>query len=733
MAGADQPSHPITQSSKEVTLTGSHADLERSLPSLFARPEDSSTSRNKRRKAESSPLGPAEDGTAAKRRKPHQSPSSQPSDETHPPTPQSKLEDLIRQDRAIQHYVEYQWNFNRTFQDFDLPEIIVEELSRSRKGKSLDGSASNHTIIKAANRALTDIQTQKGIFKRWSEAWDEDRKMPRLPTSAQLQALRYIQVKSGPGLPQYQAVRFDNAELRWFIDGGSPPAFWHGAQLDDPTFRAAYMAGTDVVNKAAHADASRVANLIKLVFSDGVQRSGIATLSLSTSQQGRGRLRRPVFPIDPANDAGSKGKTNDQDASKPSSSSKHDLMLKPSGLTHDIMSKPSGFEQTKISSPSDISTPAGISTPGGISAPGSGSNPSGRLDNIPLPPDKGQKPRKGEGAVVSTNVTAAMKERLRNALPPLHRNQALGMQSRMPVEDEEDELDLSFEEAIRRSGQLAMSKQGRRPGFWSITANATSDGAGLETPKGSPSLSAHVFGVVPPRRGVFGSVPITNLSGRLVSPNEQFLARSNTQPGTSSLGAFPSNAQPRHNDALLSTPPVTTSTVGPVRPDAPTGSAETPANAVTQSANSSGNPPTTKTPLTLALLASDTTVQEGSGSFEEDPFSSDHRGSIMKKMMALFAEETQTAAKKLKTQFVERGVRLQAAEKRVQELEAELAEMEARLVVAGNEARWLRRPARSTGGKGEGTRGQVDNVAAGDSRPRKDASNHERVVMIARR
>ena len=99
------------------------------------------------------------------------------------------------------------------FQDFDSPEVIVEELSRSRKGKSLDGNASDHTIVKSVNLALNDIKTRKGVFTRWDQAWDKDRKMPRLPTSAQLQALRYIRVKGGPDLPKHQVMRFDNAEL----------------------------------------------------------------------------------------------------------------------------------------------------------------------------------------------------------------------------------------------------------------------------------------------------------------------------------------------------------------------------------------------------------------------------------------------------------------------------------------------------------------------------------------
>ncbi len=289
MTGAKVPQRRPTSlgtGKSPIATNKSQAELEKSPPSVVTRTNNVSTVSNKRTRTETS----AEGGSGAKRQKPRQTPppSHRATDTTpNPLASVAELERLIQLNPAVRKYVQYQWNVNREFQDFDQPEVIVEQLSN------------NNQIWESAHDALADIHNQKGDCKQWNEVWDEKRKMPRLPTSAQLQALRYTCTERGADLSELLSTKFDEAELLWFIDGGSPPAFWLGARLDDPDFRESYMAaGTH--NKASHVDVSNLANLIQQVFSAGLQSFGVPSVVRSVAQQERGRPRRPTFDKDPA-------------------------------------------------------------------------------------------------------------------------------------------------------------------------------------------------------------------------------------------------------------------------------------------------------------------------------------------------------------------------------------------------------------------------------------------------
>ncbi|KAK4152300.1 hypothetical protein C8A00DRAFT_35043 [Chaetomidium leptoderma] len=175
----------------------------------------------------------------------------------------AELEALISEHPPISEYVSFHWYFNRRLEDFDPPQIIIDELARSAP----DTSQSNHTIWKSLVKPLGEIQkhVQGPNQNRWDQVWGTTVKMPRLPTSTQLQALRYLDQKKGPVIGDALLARFKNADLLWFANGGPPTEFWRGAMLDDPTWRLEYMEKGENTPSSA-IDTSGLIDLMKEVF-----------------------------------------------------------------------------------------------------------------------------------------------------------------------------------------------------------------------------------------------------------------------------------------------------------------------------------------------------------------------------------------------------------------------------------------------------------------------------------
>ncbi len=203
-------------------------------------------------------------------------------------SPKDELEDLIAENDYIRIYVTYQWNFNRAFQHFHPPAVIIDELSRS----SAWDVPRRHTIHKRIMETLAPIRSAVADHNHWTEVWGSNESpMPRIPTSARLQALRYLDLDQGVELDASLSARFNEAQLRWHLDGTPPPAFWKGARLDDPDFREKHMAGMEP-SKEPSVDGERLVDLIRDVFP--TRPDGVEIIRSSNSAQGQEPQPRPV-------------------------------------------------------------------------------------------------------------------------------------------------------------------------------------------------------------------------------------------------------------------------------------------------------------------------------------------------------------------------------------------------------------------------------------------------------
>lgn len=213
-------------------------------------------------------------------------------------SPKDELEDMIEDNEYVRAYVTYQWNFNRDFQKFDSPTSIIDELSRSA---TLVSAARKHTIHKRAMETLGLVRSAIADHNHWTEVWGgKQPAMPRIPTSARLQALRYLDLERGVELDAPLSARFHDTKLRWHLNGTRPPPFWEGAKLDDPDFRDKHMTGVEP-SRPPTVDGKRLVALIRAVFP--TRPAGVEVLKISKSAQGQAQDRRASAPAIPRKNA----------------------------------------------------------------------------------------------------------------------------------------------------------------------------------------------------------------------------------------------------------------------------------------------------------------------------------------------------------------------------------------------------------------------------------------------
>ncbi len=320
------------------------------------------------------------------------------------PSNHATLEEMIKGNANVQRYVEYQWNYNRDFLDFDHPQVIIDELNRTSSATTIP---SNHTLWKSTTRALADVANYIPRDDKWDKIWGEKAKLPRLPTSAQLQALRYLEVGKGPMLPLQLVKKFIDAQLLWYVDGGSPSPFWEGARLDDPNFRDQYMLGAEITKPRTKApDVSQLPELIRAVFP--ARPEGIDFYHFEPPFYGQGWPRRPTLAA-PAGGAAGVSENREQTAA------------------------PEADRKTAAEAPS-----TGKSMGQDVAINLRSSSAQQQLG--PAPPKSFGRPALPEP-----------KRSLRS------RKQELGMLSCEPLEDEEEEEANDIQEALRGS-QLVVSK-----------------------------------------------------------------------------------------------------------------------------------------------------------------------------------------------------------------------------------------------------------------------------------
>ncbi|KAK3901304.1 hypothetical protein C8A05DRAFT_35024 [Staphylotrichum tortipilum] len=203
-------------------------------------------------------------------------------------SPRDELEEMIEDYDYVRLYVTYQWNFNRAFKEFHSPVAVIGELSRSAGYEA----ARNHTIHKRIMETLALFRSAVADHDHWTDVWDRKTPtMPRIPTSARLQALRYLDLDLGVGVDAPLAARFHDSQLRWYFDGTAPPRFWEGAKLDDPEFRERYMTGPEST-KEPPIDGQRLVQLIRAVFPE--RPAGVEILKVSQSTRGHDRKAPPA-------------------------------------------------------------------------------------------------------------------------------------------------------------------------------------------------------------------------------------------------------------------------------------------------------------------------------------------------------------------------------------------------------------------------------------------------------
>ncbi|KAJ4307175.1 hypothetical protein N0V88_000554 [Collariella sp. IMI 366227] len=159
--------------------------------------------------------------------------------ETAPPSKaEAELNRLIKEHPfTIGRYVTWQWNWNREYRDYDDPAVIVQELART-PGPS---PSSTHAIFASFKRALSCIYEWKLKRKSWDDVmlgWGA--RMPRLPTSQQVKALRYLHPCSR-GFPETIVNHARLADLEWLLWDGPQPTFWRGVPIDDEEWRSTKM------------------------------------------------------------------------------------------------------------------------------------------------------------------------------------------------------------------------------------------------------------------------------------------------------------------------------------------------------------------------------------------------------------------------------------------------------------------------------------------------------------
>jgi hypothetical protein len=194
--------------------------------------------------------------------------------------------------KSIPAYIRYQWKWNRSMIDFHDPMDIVPYLEKSKAG--IDRSS--HRVWRDLRNALIDIATWKAGHQSWESAEKNSGKlMPGLPTSGQIQAIRYLSDKTHE-VPHDMRTYLQNADLLWIVDGDRPTDFWKGAMLDSRSWRASHMDLTKL-SKPKEVDIDTVRALVgalKRIFLAHVDKEGVA---IPTST---GRPVRPIFTEQPS-------------------------------------------------------------------------------------------------------------------------------------------------------------------------------------------------------------------------------------------------------------------------------------------------------------------------------------------------------------------------------------------------------------------------------------------------
>jgi hypothetical protein len=189
---------------------------------------------------------------------------------------EEELNDLIEQyPLSIGRFITLQWNFNRSLRKpYEDPVVIIGELARSTsKGAS-------HRIWRNLMSAIQSIAAWKEDHATWKDA-RANKKMPRLPTFTQIQALRYIDADN-EDMPGYIVSALSRIKLYWVLTGNSPTRFWRDAHLDDCEWRERHMADSDLPwprneNAPDEAEARKVDRLMHAVFP--MQPAGIFVLT----------------------------------------------------------------------------------------------------------------------------------------------------------------------------------------------------------------------------------------------------------------------------------------------------------------------------------------------------------------------------------------------------------------------------------------------------------------------